>query len=179
MSASWTIDKAVRKRWHEHNLDQLFRSFWTNPADMTYYPLNDTEARANTPMPFCVYQAMQGFRSSRSTGRPCESHKSIEYWTMPIQFSIHATKRLSRSGKDIAYELLGRPNSGDVANDGYGILKAFDDSAGKLDLEGDDIHVQTHIEGDIAMREDDEEWMVTLLLNIDIERHRKIRGLGL
>lgn len=178
MSASWTIDKAIKLRWNEHQLDQLFRAFWDDPADTKFLPFNDTEARPRTPWPYCVYESMQGFRTSRSTGAVCEPHKSIEYWTFPVQFSIHASRNNGRSGKEIAYELLGRPNSGDAPNDGYGILKAFDDSAGRLAMEGDDVHIQTHVEGDIATREDENEWVVTLLLNIEIERHRKIRGQG-
>ena len=157
MSASWTIDRAIKARWNQQGLDALFRAFWADPATREFHPFNDTEARPNTPMPYCVYQAMQGFRTSRSTGAVCEPHKSIEYLTFPVQFSIHATQHKGRSGKDIAYELLGRPNSGDVLNDGYGLLKAFDDSAGRLEMEGEDRHIQTHIEGDMAMREDDNE----------------------
>ncbi len=178
MSSSVTIDRAVKRRWTESGLDVLFRAYWADPASMAYLVLNDTEARANTPMPYCVYEAMQGFRSSRSTGSTCEPHKSIEYWTFPIQFSIHATQKNGRSAKDIAYELLGRPNTGDVLNDGSGILKAFHDSAGRLEMEGEDRHIQTHIEGDIARREDDTEWVVVLMLNIEIERRQRIRGLG-
>jgi hypothetical protein len=177
MSAGWTIDKAVKARWVARNLDPLFKALWSDPL-APYLVLNDTEARANTPMPYCVYQAMQAFRTSRSTAGPCESHKFIEYITCPVQFSIHATKKAGRSAKEIAYELLGREDSGDEANDGYGILQAFGSSAAKLVMDGSDRHIQTHVEPDIAMREDDDEWVVTQLLNIVIERRRKIQGLG-
>jgi hypothetical protein len=173
MSGSWTIDKAIKSRWDDHALDALFRSFWPSPATFDFHPFCDTEQRPLAPMPYCVFEAGQSFRTSRSTGGSCESEFSIEYWTVPVQFSIYARTLSGRSGKDIAIELMGRPNP-----DGFGVLKAFDDSAGNLNLDGQDRHIQTHVEGDILMREDDDVWKYTLMLNVDIERRRLIRGLG-
>jgi hypothetical protein len=173
MSGSVLLDKAVKERWQDHALDALFRSYWPTPATMDFHPLCDTEARPNTPMPYCVFEAGQGFRTARSTGGSCESEFSVEYWTIPVQLSIHAAKTNGRSGKDISVELMGRGNP-----DGFGLMKAFEDAAGRFDLGERDRHIQTHVEGDIMMREDDDVWKYTLMLNVDIERRRLIRGLG-
>lgn len=176
MSASWTLDKALFSRWKAHSLDQLFRAYWANPADLTFSPWNDREARANTPMPYCVYEPGTSFLTGRSTGGECENKYSVEYWTVPIQFSIYAQSKAGRTGKDIAYELLGLPKNTD--DDGHGLLKAFDDSAGQLDLDGQDRHVQTLVQSDACVREDDDVWKVVLMLNVEIERRRLIRGLA-
>lgn len=183
MSASWTVDRALFARWKEHNLDALFKSYWQTGVDRAFHPFNDGEARANTPMPYCVYEAGSSFRTGRSTGGPCEAKYSIEYWTVPVQFSIWAASRRAvgepghgRTGKDIAYELLGLPRNAE--DEGHGLLKAFDDSAGALALDGQDRHIRTDVENDACYREDDDVWRVVLMLNVMIERRRLIRGLA-
>ena len=174
--SSANIDSAIATRWRQKNLNALFRQFWTNPAESAYWPLNDTEARPNTPMPYCVYEKGTPIRNGNSTGRECEPENLIEYWQQSITFRLHAATKTTgphanRTGKDILREIIGQGYP-----DGYGVLGAFDDFAGRLTMGGNDTHSHTETGGDFHTREDDDVWVWVLQFDIFFERRREQRA---
>ncbi len=177
--SSATLDEAIARRWREKNLNALFKQFWQNPAETDYHPLNDTDARANTPMPYCVYEKGTPTREFRSTGSTCEPENEVEYWILPVNFRLHChtpaagKPHFGRTGKDILREIIGQsyPN-------GYGVLGAFDDAAGNLNLGGNDRHGQTITGPDFHTREDDDVWAWVLQFEIHFERRRLLRGVA-
>ena len=175
MSSSATIDKAVKERWRVRGLEQWFKRFWADPAIGGFHAFNDTEARANTPMPYCIYEKSAGVLLGRSTGSGDEPIDEIEYWQIPVQFTIVAATpstglHRGRSGKDIAAELLGNG-----APDATGLLGAFEDAAGLFEMDGRDCHVQTLVGADYHVRDDDDVWNWVLPLDIQITRRRRLR----
>lgn len=174
--SSANIDSAIAARWKSRNLNALFKQFWDNPAEDKFHPLNDSEARPQTPMPFCIYEKGTPLRQSGSTGAQCEPENHIEYWVQPVTFRLHAATPKStsrwygRTGKDILREIIGQSYP-----DGYGILGAFDDYAGLLTLGGNDVHSHTETGADFHQREDDDVWLWVLNFDIFFERHRQNR----
>lgn len=176
--SSANIDLAIARRWRERNLNALFRSYWTNPAEADYHPLNDTEARPKTPMPYAVYEKGTPIPDGRSTGSTCEPENEVEYWIQPITFRLHCDNKQTgphakRTGKDILRDIIGQGYP-----DGYGVLGAFDDYAGNLNLGGNDRHGQTITGADFHTREDDDVWVWVLQFDIYFERRRQIRGVA-
>ena len=175
--SSASIDFAIAKRWKEQNLDALFKSYWEDTTVQGTHPLNDGDARPGTQMPYAVYIKETPRLIFRSTGKRNENENEMEYWSVPITFRVHArtppvnTKNYGRTGKAILTELIGRsePN-------GSGILKAFDDATGLLDMgEGNDCHVCTETGPDFHGREDDDIWFWVLQFEIRFERTRRTR----
>ena len=176
--SSATIDQAIAPRWRQKNCNALFKQFWTNPAESKFHPLNDTEARPLTPMPYCVYEKGTPIANGRSTGSQCEPENEVEYWILPVTFRLHAATPASgphfgRTGKDILREIIGQSYP-----DGYGILGAFDDYSGNLNLGGNDRHSQTITGADFHTREDDDVWVWVLQFDIYFERRRQLRGVA-
>lgn len=175
--SSVNIDSAIALRWKQRNLNSLFKQFWTNPAETAFHPLNDTEARPLTPMPYCVYEKGTAVRTGNSTGRDCEPANLIEYWQQPVSFRLHAatpargSAHFGRTGKDILREIIGQGYP-----DGYGVLGAFDDMAGRLTMGGNDTHSHTETGADFHTREDDDVWVWVLQFDIFFERRREQRG---
>jgi hypothetical protein len=169
-----SIDKAIYRRWNAQGLEAKFKAYWSDPTESAFHALNDTDAPANTPMPFCLYERGMPFRTARSTGSECEPANYVEYWTIPVQFTVKAPTRgrgsnnFGRSGKDICAELVGQSEP-----DGSGILKAFDDATGALDFsDTNDRHVQTILQADYSLKEDDDVWAWVIMIDIEIERRR-------
>lgn len=166
MSGSWTIDKAIKSRWVEKNLDSTFRAYWATPTETRFPVFNDGEARASTPMPYCVYEKGTGIKTGESTAVIGEGNRKIEYWTQPIQFRIHATKHQNRTGKEVAKEMA------------KAVIAAFEDEAGALDLDEDDCHIETVVGPDFHTREDDDVWVWVLQFDVNFERRRQLRGVA-
>jgi len=169
MSDIGTVDRAVRKRWTDSGLDAAFRAYWTNPLETRFAPFNDGQARPASAdcMPYCVYESMAGPSPSYSTGKAAEPGIQIEYRIVPIQFSVLAARRTVNgrfmSGKEVCRAL------------GNLIIAAYQDSAGHLDLDGADCHVETVVGQDVHMREDDDVWKWVFPFDIHLERRRALR----
>lgn len=174
--SSANLDLAVRTRWHAQGCDQLFTRFWPSPINTKFHPLNAGEARAQTPMPYAVYEAMAPVRQFRSTGSTCEPENEVEYWNQLFQFRLHGASPASgqvgygRTGKDILREIVGQSEP-----DGWGLLKAFDDATGAMTLGGNDRFMCIVTEPDFSVREDDDVWAWVLQFTLQFERRRKLR----
>ena len=171
MSASWTLDYALEHRFKARALEPQFKAYWSDAdrANAIYRVWHDTEARAQNPKPYLIYERMAGLRTGNSSGSGCEPENNVEYWTIPVQLRVHAhdSRENGYAGKTICKDLI------------VLLIAAFEDAAGVLSFPtgGDDRHVQTHVGADICMREGDREWKWILPLEIEIERRRRIRGL--
>lgn len=174
--SSANIDLAVKTRWDAQGMDFLFKRFWQDPTLAKVHPLNAVEARPKTPMPYAVYETFAPVRQFRSTGSTCEPENEVEYLNQLIQFRLHGKTPVSgeryfgRTGKDILREIVGQsePN-------GWGLLKAFDDATGALELGGNDRFMCTITEPDFSTREDDDVWVWVVPFTIQFERRRKLR----
>lgn len=166
MSGSWNIDKAIKARWDERNLTQTFRAYWPDPSETRSPVFNHNEARPGCRMPYVVYSKIVPIKTGESTAATGEGDKAIEYWTQPIQFTIHgaATSSPARSGKEVC-AILARE-----------IVAAYEDDAGALELDEDDCHIQTVVGADFDQRLDDDVWVWTLQFDVKFERRRSLRG---
>ena len=172
MSGSWSIDNGVHRRWRDSGIGEHFKKYWPDPASTAYNPWNDSEARPKTPLPFVVYEKGVSVKQGESTGSQCEQTVKVEYWRVPITFRIHAaTPKPDRVG----YGLTGKQIAEELAKL---IVATYQDSAGRLDLDDDDRHIQTHIGEDHHVREDDDVWLWIIQLDIDLERRRTMRLAG-
>ena len=154
---SWTVDEGVALQWAAKNLDATFRSYWAAGND-GFTPLNDTEARPNTPHPYCVYSAGTGRVVARSSGLVRDSKKREE--AIPVSFTIHAKPVGALSAKSVAKELAKR-------------IKSAFDPQNRLDFTPD-CHITTLIQTpDFGVREGDNEWMwvVSYDFHIDITQN--------
>lgn len=170
------LDLAVKTRWDQQGCDQLFKKFWTTPTNSKVHPLNYGDSRANTPMPYAVYEKSAPVRQFRSTGSTCEPELEVEYWNQMFQFRLHAKspapgeKYHGRTWKDILREIVGQSEP-----DGFGLLKAFDDATGVMELGGNDRFMCIITESDFDTREDDDVGVWVVPFTLQFERRRKLR----
>lgn len=139
---SWELHKAIQARWTESGLDDTFRAESDNPSDTSIPVLHDTEARPNTPFPYCVYTIKAMSPDGHSSGRTLNTAQ--QYLRAMVTFTIYASQRGNESAKSIVYRMA-KEMSG-----------AFDPPF-KLDMETDK-HLATIRDVDAAQRLDDDEW---------------------
>lgn len=174
--SSANLDLAVKQRWQQQGLDFLFKRFWQDPSTTGFHPLNLGEAPANTPMPFAIYETLPPVRQFRSTGSTCEPSLEIEYWNQLFQFRLRAATPargqhgFGRTWKDILREIVGQSEP-----DGFGVLKAFDDATGAMELGGNDRFMCIVTEPDFSAKEDLDVGVWVLQFTLQFERRRKLR----
>ena len=101
---SLALHKAVNTVWDTSGLDWSFKKYWSVSEREQFLSLDESQAMAGTPMPYCVYsQASQETiarmtKVASATGRQ-EFHQSL------FQFHIFANTNGTKTAKDIAGEL--------------------------------------------------------------------------
>jgi hypothetical protein len=145
---SWTIHSGIVTRWTDADLDTWIKTFdqWlTASSPGSYLPLNDTEARAETPFPYVVYEVGDGVRVSGDSGLGAEQHGIL--WSYPVTFTAHAQTKAR--AKQIASKLL----------------ETYQHTA--LCVTPDE-WVETDPVGDVSIREGDEHWGWRVLLEVRV-----------
>ena len=151
---SWTIDEGIAARWDASGLDATFRAEWDD-SQADYQPLNDEEARPQTPTPYCVYEKGTPNIVEHHTGAASGGeHQQIQ--EIPIQFTIHAQSTASESGKLIAKRMAKE------------VMTAFDPGTDILTIDPD-CHIITYRGPDFDVRTGDEEWAWVILYDILID----------
>ena len=136
------------------NLNATFRSLWPANIRDDYQPLNEDDAPAGTPHPYCVFTQDPGRVVDRMSGKTRET--SRETHAIPVQFAVHAKKTADRSAKEVARDLIKR-------------IKSHFEWPAVLDF-SPDRHITTIIEvPDFPVREGDEEYQWLLLLEYHID----------
>lgn len=103
---SWNIHNAISQRWTDAGLDASFRAEWTDPTDTAHQPLNDMEARPNTPPPYCVFEVELPVTIGHSTAA-ANSGRECKYVRIGVTFTIYAKRQTDgESGKSVANRLL-------------------------------------------------------------------------
>jgi flagellar motor switch/type III secretory pathway protein FliN len=142
---SWTVANAVKKRWAARGLEAQFRALWGSQRDSSeVLALNDTEARPEPPMPYCVYEQGESVPRTNMTGKTSATEQQIQ--DVPIQFTVYGRTKVM--AKDFLQLVAG----------------AFD----KADLELDDgDELVTIIRGrDFSVRQDDKTWSWTVFYTV-------------
>lgn len=151
---SWTVDEGIAARWKSSNLDAVFRAEWDAGND-GYLPLNDEEARPETPFPYCVYEKGEPDIVQHHTGAASGAdHQQIQ--RIPVQFTIHAKSTASESGKQIAKRMA------------VEVITAFDPGTDSLTMTPD-CHIITYRGPDFDVRTGDEEWAWVILYDLLID----------
>src|SRR5690606_37100434 len=96
------LHQAIRNAWVNHGIDHEFKKYWSSSKKTEFPSLHETEAGADQPFPYCVYD--QGSPSTVSRASDTVE-KNSEYREVPWDFQIFAKAANSRSAKDIAQEL--------------------------------------------------------------------------
>lgn len=101
---SLDLDKAINAVWDDHGLDWAFKKYWVEEKRIQYLSLDETEAMAGTPMPYCVYSLTDRSVVSRMT-KPTDADGRQEIHNSQLAFNIFARVIDNKSAKDIAAEL--------------------------------------------------------------------------
>jgi hypothetical protein len=150
---SWTLDEGIAARWEAQGLDATFRAEW--PAGNTgYAPLNDGEARPETPQPYCIYEKSQPLIVGHHTGAVGGEAQQLQQ--IEVQFTVHAKSTNNESGKAIAKRMM------------TAIMTAYDPGTTKLSILPD-CHIVVYRGADFHVREGDEEWAWTVLYEFLID----------
>jgi len=120
-----------------------------------FEPLNDQEARPETPFPYVVYGRNEVVNRMHSTGQATVMQE-IMYEDVPIDFHVHAKPVGSRDGREVVIELIRL------------IKAAFDPGTPLFDL-SPDRHECTLAGGDWIIRQSDQEWMGLVSYTIRME----------
>jgi len=141
---SWTIDEGIAAKWESAGLDTTFKNEW--PAgNGAYQPLNDQEARPETPTPYCIYEKFDPIIIGHHTGsRSGSEHQQIQ--RIPVQFRIHAKTTSSESGKAIAKRMA------------TAVMEAYDPGNDRISIDPD-CHLVVYRGPDFHTRLGDEEWV--------------------
>lgn len=145
-----SLADALIRLWKSTDLDQQFRSAWGGSPRADCLPFNDTEARAVTPAhprPYVIFHERDPIITGHSSGRG--STTKLQYRDCPVDFHVYGrTKAEAVKYARIVHNLFG----------------------GKaLELTGDR-WIQTLIDSDVAIREDDKTWFWMLQYRFRIER---------
>lgn len=91
---SWTLHQGIVSKWTDSEMDEFIRGFdqWLTKANPTHYlPLNDTEARAETPFPYVVYEVGEPVRVNGDAGTEATQHGVL--WQYLMTFTVHARSK--------------------------------------------------------------------------------------
>ena len=151
---SWTVDHGIARRWQREKLDAAFVAEWPGGVDSGYTPLNDQEARPETPFPYCVYEKGITRVVERHSGRDILTERAI--YIVPITFTIHAKETVSRSAKQVAEDFAKL------------VKTAYDVGTDLLDIRPD-CHLETYDSSDFDTSTGDGEhaWQLEFELLID------------
>lgn len=145
---SWTIHRGVNEKWTDSNLDAFVRGFdqWSGNANAgNFIPLNEGEARPETPKPYVVYDIDEPVTVFSDSGKEADQHtKQLRY---RVRFEVHARK------KRTAVEV------------GQGIANQFQDKALCV---APDTWVETNPVADVLFREADEHWVYRLIYDVTV-----------
>lgn len=125
------VVKAILTHWSTKALDQAFRAERAD-EDASIRVIFDSEAKATTPLPYCIFEQAPGTVDSRMSGK--ESGQKQRINEAIYQFRVHAT------GKEEAAELARL------------IKEAFEDA--QLVVPNAN-HVITQFEADFGVRDDE------------------------
>lgn len=101
--------KAIVTAWALYELDAPFKALWDTSLHNKFPVLNDTEAEASHPFPYCTFtvdKAVVKTRSSAASGGSGTRHIR----DVPVEFVVH-TKEIgsgSESCKEIAARLFSK-----------------------------------------------------------------------
>lgn len=106
-AGSWNVHAAISTRWTDAGLDAKFRAEWATPTDTDHQPLNDTEARPSTPVPYCCFEVEQPVTLGHSTGIG-SSATERKHVRVGVVFSVFAKRKeaTGESGKSVAARML-------------------------------------------------------------------------
>lgn len=92
MIGSLDIHRALVELWDAQNLDVHFKTYWTTDQKSRFFPLQDEEAAAGCPFPYCVFRTDLQSTESRS-GSSDGTSTLREYRRIPLSFTIHEKDR--------------------------------------------------------------------------------------
>lgn len=155
---SLALDKAVNDLWDEH-IDLFIKQHWTEQQKERFITLDENQAMAGTPMPYCVYTmdapetVARMTKATESEGRQ-EFHQSL--WT----FNIYANAKNNQSPKQVAAAIA------DLILATFGGHPTIEPQQLNMQI-GSVINVQ--YQTDFGRRLDDEvhQWVVRYLITTD------------
>lgn len=106
-TTSSDLQTGIVATWNASGLNERFRDYW-RAGDLSEFPvLQDAEAGAASPMPFCVWMTEQGTTTSKMSGSSSNGRREIR--EIPVIFTVQARNRedLGYTAKTIAAELVG------------------------------------------------------------------------
>jgi hypothetical protein len=99
------IHRAVVALWDEYGLDNEFTVYWTAAEQTDYFSLNDSEARAGQPWPYCIFEITGTSVDSRTSTSTGNSLFKRTFTSTPLSFMIHAKDTSIKTAKLLASEL--------------------------------------------------------------------------
>lgn len=98
---SAALHKAMIASW-DAQLDWEFKKYWSQSDREDFLALEDQEAAADQPFPFCIFEQFEGSTLERSTG-PTSNEGRQETHELPWQFRVYA--RTHDAGGDTAKDI--------------------------------------------------------------------------
>lgn len=156
--------KAIAAAWGTYELDAPFKAYWT-AAQRTQFPaLNDTEAEAAAPHPYCVLEIDKSRVDSRSSAASGSSG-TRHIRDVPVDFTVYAKQASGSSAKAIAAALVeeitkvfgGHPTvaariDGYSMDNGNILIFQFDTDYGiRIDIENYEWHVSYNARLDVPV----------------------------
>lgn len=104
MILSLDLHRAIVKLWDDFSISDSFTDHWSAGDTDEYIALADTEARPQTPLPFCVYELTEVDVDHRSSGLDGDS-RVREMHQFDLSFHVYAQQVAGQSAKSLAGEL--------------------------------------------------------------------------
>jgi len=104
--ASTDVHQAIVTVWDNNALEARFTDSWEVAKRTEFEALNDQEASAGQPWPYCVFEIEPGSTISRMSGH--SKNENHEIRDIPISFRVHARRLdgVATSPKLIASDLI-------------------------------------------------------------------------
>jgi len=157
--ATADLHKAINTAWDASGLNALFQAYWTAAEMARFVVLNDQEAAAGQPYPYCVVGQSSSVNISRMSGG-VNTLRVVRDVT--LRFDIYAGQETGKTAKEVAAEL------------GEELIKVFGGhptvaATGAIILTNGK-HLITQYQNDFGIRIDDNEyqWVVEYLFRIDV-----------
>lgn len=117
--------KAVATLWDGSGLDAAFQTYWPSGASSKFVVLNETEAEAAQPFPYCIFETDEKSVKTRMSSNTSEN-KQFQIHEVPTTFKVYANAKSGSSAKQIATDLVeeilkvfgGHPTTESPAADG-------------------------------------------------------------
>ncbi len=158
--ATADLHRAIEAAWDAAGLDDAFKALWDDPTDVDFVVLDDQEAAAEQPFPYCVMDQT----SSATTDRMSGTGDSLwEVRDVSVSFNVQARRRAgdARTAKEIAVALAAE------------IMKVFGghpvESPAELSLDNGNFLLAEY-QNDFGIRtgEDEYQWRVDYLFRLDV-----------